>query len=151
MKIIDNVILGKIDMKKQTTLIRTLLAVPLILASASNARADGTHGCKIRVQNNYTKTDQTVLVFIYNGKDAVCELTHNNYKLASGDSVTAKTHAQGSSKCTLGVSTGEAKNWNELCLNLPEGSRCAGGEHTIRVAKKGSLMIHEDGSCTKSE
>ena len=148
MKIIDNVILGKIGVSKHTTLILTLLAVPLILASASNAIADGTHGCKIKVQNNYTETDYTVVVIIYNGKDAVCQFGHNTYKLDYGDSVTAKAHAQGSAKCTLFVST---DIYPVLCKNLKEGSWCAGWYHTIRVAKEGSLSINEDGTCTKSE
>ena len=152
MKIIDRVIFGNIDMKKQTTLILKLIAVPFILASATNAIAGGgTHGCQIEVQHNYTKTDDVVYVSTYNGKDALCQVSHERYALVYGESTTVKAHAQGSAKCTLRVRAAGPLGARELCKNLPEGSRCAGGEHTIRVDKKGSLIIHEDGSCTKSE
>ena len=157
MKIIASVILDKIDLSKQTTLILKLIAVPLILASvilasASNAIADGTHSCQIKVQNNYTETKDTIVyVDTFNGNDKVCLVAHKDYKLAYGESVTAKAHAQGSAKCTLIVETASPGPVYQLCGNLKEGSRCSGGSPTVRVAKKGSLIIHEDGSCTKSE
>jgi len=150
MKIIESVRWGGIDLKKQTTVILTLIAVPLILASATNAIADGTHGCKIEVVNNYTEWPK-VWISIYNGKDLFCAIDHHGYELTEGESVSARAHSQGSARCTLEIITGDKNDIFWICKNIKQGSRCGGGDHTIRVARKGSLVIHEDGTCTKSK
>ena len=104
-----------------------VLAVALyVFATATEAYADGTHGCQIRVQNNYlvAHSYQSVQVLAYNGKDIVCAHTHAKYLLGHDSSVIAKAHSQGSAKCTLHV-----RIWNiswdysvkQLCKNLGEG------------------------------
>ena len=138
-----------------------VLAVALyVFATATEAHAHwATHGCQIKVQNNYTKTVEAVRVYIFNGKDSLCIYSHSSYALESGDSVTAKAHSEGSARCTIAVVSKDPKEFPRkypetypfLCKNLGESARCKGVEHTIRVAKKGSLFINEDGTCTKSE
>ncbi len=155
MKLIASTVLGNPHIRKTTTLIAALIAVPLILASATNARADGTHGCQISVQNNYVKTDWKVQVHTYNGKDGVCHIGHD-YDEFSGEGLKiAYAHSQGSEKCTLQVrgytTTTQDQKQKALCKNLGEGDRCGGGLHTIRVPKKGSVIINADGTCSVSE
>ncbi len=152
MKIIKSARWCDIDLKKQATVISILIVAPLIiLASATNAIADGTHGCKIKVQNNYT---YKVIVETFNGKDLLCVLFHKKITIRKRDTGTAKAHSQGAGKCTLKVLYWTDKaQLKSLCKNLNKAGICGDdgiGKYSIRVEKQGSLIINKDGSCTKS-
>ena len=108
-----------------------VLAVALcVLATATAAHADGTHGCQTEITNN---TSDYLDVRTYNSLDAVCLMPHKQYTIEPGATKTVKAHSQGQSHCKIRIQNDDER----MCTN----HWCTGSHMTKTAGKKTSFEV----------
>ena len=70
----------------------------IVLLTAVNANADGTHGSKVCVRND---TSGKLAISAYNGSDSVCVTAHKTGTVKPGETVHIKCHGQGKHRCKI--------------------------------------------------
>ncbi len=119
---------------------RIILTGILAASFAPSVSATGTHGCKIRVTNEYP---HTIEVSTYNGDDKLCLIPHLHPRIAAGETKVVKAHSNGRHGCKILVEndiTDEklCKKQRNSCLD----------DSTIKVKKEGRVLVDFNGHCS---
>ncbi len=104
-------------MFKSTIVFIFVLANCLFL---NNSWSDGSHGAKLKINNN---AGNKITIKTYNGKEDCVAVPHKVYYIGIGGTRTVKCHGQGKNKC--GVVVIKTKGGDPSpCVKIKEGSKC---------------------------
>ena len=121
----------------------------IVFVSAAVSFADGKHGVKVQVTNNYT---DDIGAYSYNGDDAICYQEHKDYHdKEPGTTFTAKAHGNGTGKLRLMVFRLPGSKWKGVCKNLEQSSCITSMFRVFKVQNGQSVVVNEDKTCTISD
>ena len=121
-----------------------VLAVALcVLATATAAHADGTHGCQTEITNN---TSADLYVATFNSNDAACMVQHKTYSIEPGGTKRVTAHSQGQSHCKMKIQKHNERG-TRMCVN----DWCGARHITKTGGKTTSIAVNGVNDCPPAE